>query len=404
MTPTTRPTTYPMSRAPGCPMDPPPRYAELRAKEPVSRATLWDGTSAWLISRQDDIRALLSDSRVVVDALSPGFPWLSELSKAVCSAADGQRSPGRMDPPEHTEMRRMLAPHFLVKRVRALRPATEELVDGLIDQLLAGPRPVDLVPALAKPVPSTVVGWVLGLPPDRRASFDAATARLFDGNGTPETALAARNDFVAQLVDLVEFRSREPDDGLVSRLIGFTAEGRLSRPSLLLQITLLVAAGYDTTVKMISTGVLALLCHPEQAALLTAGPERAEDATEELLRYLTVAEFAPKRVATADLEIGGQVIKAGEGIICLISSANRDEAVYEHPDVLNIDQAARKHLAFGFGVDLCVGHTLARMELEVVYGALFRRLPGLRLAVPFEDVPFSGSLDVQGVRSLPVTW
>lgn len=399
------PPDYPMAKAPGCPLDPPPAYRLLRAEQPVSKARLYDGREAWLVSRYEDVRKILSDSRASVDAFHPGFPWLSEVAKAMNTADGGVRPLGRMDPPDHTELRRMLAPHFLIKRVRALRPATEELVDGLIDALLDGPGPVDLVPALARPVPSTVVGWLLGVPAEAMATFGETTARLFDEDGSAETAVAARSELFEQLKELVELRRAEPDDNIVSRLVGFADEGKLTETNLLMQIGLLLGAGYDTTVKMITTGVLALLDHPEQAALLTKEPERAAVATEELLRYLTVAEYAPKRVAVEEIEIGGQTIRPGEGIICLISSANRDESMHERPDELDIERTtARDHLAFGSGIHLCVGHSVARMELEVVYGRLFSRIPDLRLAVDRAEIPFSKGLDVQGAKSLPVTW
>ncbi|MFB7248994.1 cytochrome P450 [Streptomyces populi] len=398
------PPAYPMPKASGCPMDPPPVYRTLRAEQPVSKARLYNGREAWLISRHEDVRKILSDSRASVDALNPGFPWLSEVAKAMNTAEGGVRPLGRMDPPDHTELRRMLAPHFLIKRVRALRPATEELVDGLIDRMLEGPSPADLVPALARPVPSTVVGWLLGVPAEAMARFGETTAQLFDEDGSAETAVAARGELFEQLKELVELRRAEPDGNIVSRLVGFADEGRLTETNLLMQIGLLLGAGYDTTVKMITTGVLALLGHPEQAALLAKEPERAAGATEELLRYLTVAEFAPKRVAVEEIEIGGQTIRPGDGIICLISSADRDESVYERPDELDIERSARDHLAFGSGIHLCVGHSVARMELEVVYGRLFSRIPQLRLAVAPNEIPFSRGLDVQGAKSLPVTW
>ncbi|MFC0541732.1 cytochrome P450 [Kutzneria chonburiensis] len=393
---------FPMQKAKGCPLDPPPEYAELRTERPVAKARLWDGKEVWLITGYDEIRSIFTDPRISVDNTQPGYPWLSEQAKTVVLTG-GVTPVGRMDPPEHTAMRRMLGQGFLVKKIQGMRGELEALVNGLIDDIMAGPRPVDLVAALAMPVPATALGWILGVPPaDQR--LISLVPRLFDEDSGLDGAMAARAELFKYMEDLITLKESDPGDDIISTLVGYHRQGELSRPSVLIQSVTLVAAALDTTRSMITNGILALLQHPEQAAALIANPDLAPAAVEELLRYTVVTEFASKRVAAADIEIAGETIKAGDGIICLISAGNRDEKVFTDPDTLDIRRSPRQHLGFGAGIHTCIGKQLARMELEVVYGTLFRRIPGLRLAVPFDEVVFRNTFDVQGAKALPVTW
>jgi cytochrome P450 len=169
---------------------------------------------------------------------------------------------------------------------------------------------------------------------------------------------------------------------------------------------LLLIAGHETTANMIALGTLALLEHPEQLALLrdTDDPKLVAAAVEELLRYLTIVHNGRRRAALADIEIGGQVIRAGEGMIMPNDLANRDPAAFADPDRLDLRRDARRHIAFGFGVHQCLGQPLARMELQLVYGTLYRRIPTLRLAAPVESLSFKHDGSVYGVYELPVTW
>ncbi|MEV5481568.1 MULTISPECIES: cytochrome P450 [Streptomyces] len=393
---------FPMPKAKGCPLDPPPEYAQLRSDRPVAKARLWDGKEVWLITGYDEIRSIFTDPRISVDNTQPGYPWLSEQARTVVLTG-GVKPVGRMDPPEHTAMRRMLGQGFLVKKIQNMRGDVEALVNELIDDILAGPRPTDLVPSLAMPVPSTALGWVLGVPPaDKR--LISLVPRLFDEDSGLEGAMEARAELFAYIDELITHRENEPGDDIISHLVGYYQKGELSRVSVLTQSVTLIAAALDTTRSMITNGILALLQHPEQAAALIEDPDLVPAAVEELLRYTVVTEFSSKRVAAADIEIAGETIKAGDGIICLISAGNRDEKVFTDPDTLDVRRDAKQHLGFGAGIHTCIGKQLARMELEVVYGTLFRRIPELRLAVPFDQLVFRNTFDVQGVRALPVTW
>ncbi|GAA0503783.1 cytochrome P450 [Saccharopolyspora subtropica] len=403
MTETHEVLTFPMARPTGCPLDPPEHYRAMRQSAPVARATLPDGSPTWLVSRYADVRAVLRDPRVSADLRAPGFPIISAAERAL---VDAGFHPGfiRTDPPEHGRLRQMVAHDFTIKRSSALRPDIQRLVDERIDAMLAGPRPADLVAELALPVPSTVICWLLGVPVDDIGSFNAWTRTIVDATTTPEETQAANTAILEYFDRLIAVKQREPGDDIVSRLVARHEAGELSRQDVLTTSMLLLVAGHETTANMISLGVLALLQHPEQAAALRDDPDLAPGAVEELLRYLSISEFATTRVAVRDLEVGGQVIRAGEGIVALTPSANRDAAVFADPDVLDIRRGSRQHVAFGFGPHQCVGQSLARTELRIVYPTLLRRIPTLRLAADPATLRYKRDEGIFGVHALPVTW
>jgi hypothetical protein len=391
---------FPLTRS--CPFDPPPEYAELRAERPVAPATLF-GRRAWLVSRYDDVRQALSDPRVSADGSRPDFP--TGPAGNILHGHSGLPSFLRMDPPEHDVLRRMITREFMVKRVEALRPRIQELVDTLIDAMLAGDKPADLVEALADPMPSTVICWLLGVPMEDQGFFQDRSTYLFR-RGVPDEVRGKKilelNDYI---YDLVDRKNAEPGDDIVSRLVVEQMRtGHLDRRGVQGMAFLLLVAGHETTGNMTALGTLALLQHPEQYAALREDPSLVPGAVEELLRYLTILNEPNFRVAAEDLEIGGQQIRAGDAVIPLTFSANRDEGHYSDPDTLDIHRGVRDHLAFGFGVHQCLGQPLARVELQVVYATLARRIPTLRLAVPLEKVPYKTDVDIYGVHALPVTW
>jgi cytochrome P450 len=312
-----------------------------------------------------------------------------------------------MDDPEHARLRRMVTPRFTIKRVEELRPAIQRIVDGLIDELLAGPKPADLVRAFALPVPSLVICELLGVPYADHDFFQANSRVIVHRDSSPEAAREASRRLRGYLDGLVAEKLANPGDDLLSRLaIDHVKAGELGPREAAAMGVLLLIAGHETTANMIALGTLALLQHPEQlAALRDAGdPKLVAAAVEELLRYLTIVHFGLRRVALADIEIGDRTIRAGDGVILATVAGNRDEQVFADPDRLDIHRDARRHVAFGFGVHQCLGQPLARVELQVAYGTLYRRIPSLRLAVDLEQVPFKDDGLVYGVYELPVTW
>lgn len=384
---------FPMTRT--CPFAPPPRTEELRDNRQVPRVRLWNGTRPWLFTRFDDCRVVLSHPAFSADKGRPGYP----LSSAV-AAAEVLGAPTLliMDNPEHDATRRLVQTEFTVRRGERWRPVVRAAVDTAIDGLLAGPRPGDLVASVALPVALSFVCELLGVPYADREFFRSRTHTANDVTlGTAEAA-AARRELEVYLTDLVRARAVAPGDDFISR-----AAARITEPRVLAGMALLlVTAGHDTTANMIALGVLTLLRHPDQFARLRGEP--ADAAVEELLRHLTIVQRGIRRIARTDVEVNGHLVRAGEGVIAAISAANRDPDWFPDGGRFDIDRRARAHLAFGYGNHQCLGQALARVELQETYSAIARRLPGLRLAVPVEQIAFKHDMAVYGVHALPVEW
>ncbi|TDD07513.1 cytochrome P450 [Nonomuraea deserti] len=391
---------FPMDRAAGCPFDPPPQLRSRQEEGPLTRVRLRDGSTPWLVTRYAEQRALLGDRRVSADVTRPGYPSPARIS--------GGSSIGfiLMDDPEHARLRRMVTAPFTVRRVEAMRPDVQKIVDDLIDELLAGPKPVDLVEAFALPVPSLVICRLLGVPYDDHEFFQDNSKVVIKRDATPEQRAGAVGRLAAYLDGLVGDKLAAPGDDLLSRLAERVQAGELSRQEAGQMGVLLLIAGHETTANMIALGTLALLEHPDQFDLLRGAgdPKLVAGAVEELLRYLHITHNGRRRVALEDIEIAGQVIRAGEGLILANDIGNRDPAAFPDPDRLDLRREASHHVAFGFGLHQCLGQSLARMELQVVYGTLYRRIPTLRLATDLERIPFKHDGSVYGVHELPVTW
>lgn len=389
---------YPRSRT--CPYHPSPDYDPLRDGAPMHRVRLYHGGTAWVITRYDVARNLLADRRLSSDREDPGFPVTMPRFEAF------RRFPRRtligMDPPEHGRFRRMLISEFTVKRIKAMRPEIEEVVHGFLDDMVAAGPPVDLVRSYALPIPSMMICRMLGVPYEDHGFFQGASRRLL-GSQSADDTLAARQELEDYLTGLVDSGGYRP--GLIQRLVaGPFADGEMDIKDLVSVGTLLLVAGHETTASMTSLGVFTLLEHPDQLAMLRAEPETMVMAVEELLRFLSIADIAGARVATADIDVEGQTIRAGEGVIVDNSISNRDPKIFTDPDILDVRRSARKHVAFGYGVHQCLGQNLARAELEIALTALFDRLPGLRLAVPAEELRLRPAGTIQGLDELPITW
>ncbi|KAA9155384.1 cytochrome P450 [Amycolatopsis acidicola] len=398
---TTEVPEFPMPRAKDRPFDPPPAARATLATQAPTRVKVWDGSTPWLVTHYEDQRALLRSPKVSSDALRPGYP--------LSVPSTGQRSAISfilMDDPEHARLRRMVTGSFSVKRIAKMRPAVQRIVDDLIDELLAGPNPVDLVEAFALPVPSLVICELLGVPYSDHDFFQDNSKAIINRHTTAEDRMAAHGNLAGYLDGLVGEKLERPADDLLSGLAGRVRAGELTRSEAAQMGVLLLIAGHETTANMIALGTLALLENPAQLARLrdADGPGLVSSAVEELLRYLNITHNGRRRVALEDLEISGVTIRAGEGIILANDVGNRDPDVFENPDELDLTRDARRHIAFGFGVHQCLGQPLARLELDIVYSTLYRRIPALRLAAPLEDIPFKHDGSVYGVYELPVAW
>ncbi|MBF8190326.1 cytochrome P450 [Nonomuraea sp. K274] len=401
MTVTPETPEFPMARAAGCPFDPPPGLRSRQEEAPIAKVRLWDGSTPWLVTRYADQRALMADRRVSSDISRPGYP-----SPGAAPSGGSPVSFILMDDPEHARLRRMVQAPFTVRRVETMRPAVQKIVDRLIDDLLAGPKPVDLVEAFALPVPSLVICELLGVPYADHDFFQDNSKTIIRRDAAPDERVAAFGRLSAYLDGLVGDKLDRPADDLLSKLAGRVEAGELSRQEAARMGVLLLVAGHETTANMIALGTAALLEHPGQLAVLRESddPKLVAGAVEELLRYLNITHNGRRRVALADIEIAGQVIRAGDGLILANDIGNRDPAAFPDPDRLDLRRDSRHHVAFGFGVHQCLGQPLARMELQVVYGTLYRRIPTLRLATSLDRIPFKHDGAVYGVYELPVTW
>ncbi|TCO58560.1 pentalenic acid synthase [Actinocrispum wychmicini] len=385
---------YPQART--CPYHPSPAYEPMREGPPLQRVTLWNGLECWTVTGHAEARQLLADPRVSADRRRDGFPTVSERFAGLTEAKPTFLA---MDDPEHNRIRRMMISEFTVRRFKELKPKIVAVVDDAIDGLLAAGSPTDLVEHFSLPVPSMVICHMLGVPYADHEFFQKHSRLLVQG--TSDDVRVARVALVGYLAEL----AMDPPPGLIARLkADQVATGQLSKEDLAINAMVLLLAGHETTASMLSLGVITLLDHPDQLALLKSDPAAAATSVEELLRYLSIVDAGPSRIATEDIEIGGVTVKAGDGLVITSSLANRDPSVFADPDSFDITRPARHHVAFGYGVHQCLGQNLARMELELALPALFRRIPTLRLDVAVADLTLRPAATIQGVNSLPVAW
>ncbi|GAB2939402.1 cytochrome P450 [Streptomyces mayteni] len=403
------PPAYPMPRDAGCPLAPAPEVGALRGERPIGRVRIWNGTTPWLITRHADQRALLTDPRVSNDDREPNFPYVNAHRADIAHATP--RLITNTDAPEHTRLRRTVNGPFVVRRIEAMRPAVQKIVDERIDALLAGPNPADLLTALALPVPSLVIAELLGVPYEDHDFFQRNSNLVLDGSlslaeaGAASAALAGYLDRLFG-EKLAVADPEAPADDVLSEMAGRVRNGEMTRTEAVHMGVAMLIAGHETTATMISLGTLALLQHPDQLAVLreTEDPRAIAGAVEETLRYLTIVQTGVRRVAREDIEIGGVTINAGDGIVFDLHAANWDPEAFPGADRLDLARAARQHQAFGHGPHQCLGQNLARLELQVVFGTLYRRVPTLRLAAEVEELAFDHTGTTYGVKSLPVAW
>ncbi|SEG73585.1 Cytochrome P450 [Thermomonospora echinospora] len=389
-----------------CPFDPPQEYALLREHEPVARLAFPDGKTGWLLTRHEDVRALLADERFSSDRARASSPVGRPLRPEEMEARPGMFL--SKDPPEHTRYRRMVTRYFTVRRMRALAPRIEEIVTDRLDAMERSGPPVDLVRTFTLPIPSLVICELLGVPYADRDRFQRWTSTMLRLDVSAGEMLAARDALYAYMGDLVSAKREHPDDALLSSLIAANAAEGAQAPLTDEELTgiglLLLVAGHETTANMLALGTYALLSHPAQSRMLREHPELAERAVEELLRYLSIAQFGAVRVALEDVEIAGRRIRAGETVVAALAAANRDPEQFPGPDELDLTREPSHHVAFGHGVHQCLGQQLARVEMQIALPALLRRFPTLRLAVPPERIPMRDDMFIYGVHELPLTW
>jgi cytochrome P450 len=381
--------------------DPQGFFASLRASRPVAPVRMPAYGRAWVVTRYEDVRAVLTDPRMAKDVRRWPGGGRSRPSEATGVYAHMLHA----DPPEHTRLRRLVQKPFASRRA-ALRPRAEEIAAGLLEEMARrGDDVVDLLGRYARPLPVTVICELLGVPAADR-QWVRATVYAYDER--TEHARVER-ELAAYFTGLIATRRAEPRDDLVSDLViasdNADADGAadgLTGSELVSAAFLLVMAGFDTTVNLIASGTLALLTHPEELARLRDDPSLLPAAVEELLRFTSPVNHANDRFTTEDVRVGDVVIPAGEWVIPAIASADWDPARFPGPDRLDLGRDTSGHLAFGHGVHHCLGAPLARMEAEIALAALLARFPRITIAVPPSELRWRPVSLMNGLDTLPI--
>lgn len=399
-TPDDRPVKVPPP-APPRPGEPAPVHRPLLRGRPVALAELPDGGTAWLVGGYAETRRVLTDLRFSrARAVAPGRP-LQGTEVFASASING------MDPPEHTRLRKLVASAFTARRVEALRPRAASIVGELIEQMLHRRSPADLVAAFALPLPVRVICEMLGVPDADMAQFHAWSDTVMgDWERDAElimTALAGMYGYFGQLVDA---KRTQPAGDLMTALIAARDDNdRLSETELTTLGCTLLLGGHETTASQISLSVLTLLRHPAELARLRADPALIPAAVEELLRFVSLGGgLPPARMATEDVQLGDVTVRAGDVVVPLYATANRDPAEFADPDQLDVGRRIVSHLAFGGGAHHCLGAQLARLELQEALRGLLSSLPGLHLAVPVTQLRYKPGMAVYSLRELPVSW
>ncbi|KPI00740.1 Peroxidase [Actinobacteria bacterium OV450] len=381
--------------------DPHSFYARLRATGPVHHVEVTaEYAPTYLVVGYDEARRALAHPGLAKD-------WSSGAILPGITATQANRNMLEADPPHHTRLRRLVAREFTSRRVQAMRPRVQQITDDLLDAMAARPqRTADLIKALAFPLPMTVIGELLGVPGLDRERFSYWSKEVVaPTSATPSTT--AHHKLGEYLAELVAAKAKDPGDDLLSALIRTRDEDgdALSPEELIGMAFLLLVAGHETTVNLISNGTRALLAHPDQLAALRADYDGLLDgAVEEMLRYDGPVQNATYRYAREDMELGGTAIPAGATVLVSLAGADRDPGRYGDPDTFDIRRAPQGHLAFGHGLHFCIGAPLARMEGRIAIRALLERFPDLA-EDPAGGPPdhIGGSL-IRGVTRLPVRW
>ncbi len=379
--------------------NPYPFYARLRAEAPVYRTRAAFGLTAWLVTRYDDVLAVLKDDRFAND-------WSPRMPVAIRYAKPLVRHMLNSDPPDHTRLRMLVQKAFTPRMVERLRERIHCVCDGLLN--VAEPRGrLDLVNDYALPIPLTVIGELLGIPPADRLRFHSwsrtsisAYARLDVFRALPDLWL-----FFRHLRKLIAERRTRPRDDLITALVQAEEAGdKLGTDELLAMTNLLLIAGYETTVNLIASGTLALLQNPAERERFERNPALTDSAVEELLRFTSPLDIASPRMVKEEMRLASQTLARGELVLAAVGSANHDETQFPNPETLDIAREPNRHLALGQGAHFCLGAPLARLEGRIALNTLFARFPNLRLAEPAESLRWRKSALLRGLEALPIAF
>ncbi|WP_055530861.1 cytochrome P450 [Streptomyces graminilatus] len=395
--------TFPLLRK--CPYTPPEEYAAFQTSEAPTPAHLYNGTRIWLVTRYEQARAILSDDRFSSDITNPGYPIYAE-------AFEGSRAFPMlftMDPPQHTVQRKAVIREFTLRRAEDLREEMQRKADELIDAMLAEGNSADLVEKFAGPFSGTITCWALGMEyadmqkwlAENREIREKALAVIDAEQAGAEVQLSMMA-LQQYFVKFIEEKETTPGDDPVSRVIAqHVTTGNLSKEELASLCFLIFIAGQTPVQAVLTAGVALLLERPDQLAVVRDDPTSLPGTVDEMMRVVSPLDLMP-RVALEDVEVGGQLIRKGEGVVVTNGGANHDPSVFPDPERVDVRRADRGHLAFGSGIHHCLGANLTKVGLEIAYGTLFRRLPGLRLDTSIE-LEHRPSWHPE-MEHLPVSW
>jgi cytochrome P450 len=386
--------------------NPHPFYATLRRQAPI----IWsEQTQSWVLSRYEDVRAVLRNDAQFSSARGGEAPVLSGRSDIPLErvAPAGTLTMLDADRPDHTRLRKLLAKDFTPAKLRDLKPHIQALCRDLLSEVDLS-TPFEVVRGLAEPLPVTIIAELLGIPPQMWTQFktwsDAATEPV--PPDASDAAVLQRNRLIVEfreyLQSCIDERQAQPTDDFIGRLVAaHDDEAQLSDNEVLAGVNLLLLAGNETTTNLISNAVLALAKFPQQQAQLRDNPELIEPAVEEFLRYDGSVQFTVRDLL-APATFHGQEIARGERVIILLASANRDAAVFDHADELDFHRPKDKHLGFGDWIHICLGQFLARMETTAALHTLLEKLPPFELAVPEREIPYRPNFNLRGPSALPI--
>jgi cytochrome P450 len=394
----TEPIEYPLEEA-GVPRLN-PIYDELRHTKPVCRAKMPYGDEAWFTTKHADFKFTMSDPR---------------FSRALAHQSDEPRvfpvmpdlNIMRMEGAEHLRLRKVVARGFTERRVMQLRPKIQAIVDELLDAMEEAGPPANLVTAFGTPLPATVIALILGVPVEDRPLFTEWSKAMIATTSMPveqiQDYLAKQYQYVS---DMVDERVKRPREDMVSDLTAaYLADDSITKDELVGLCVFLLATGHGSTANQISYGTYVLMKYPEEMAKLAADPTLAKTAADELLRYAVNDEAAIfSRYATEDVEVNGQLVRAGEAVLPCRTAANYDPEVFDNPEQLNIARTPNPHVTFGAGPHYCPGAGLSRAQIRIAFESLFRRFPNLQPAKPLEDLVWKGGKLNRMFDELMVTW
>jgi cytochrome P450 len=393
-----------------------PLFAQMRQMGSVLPIPFPLGGSdnqAWIVTHMEEAMKVLKDhAHFCVDpkTIDRGNDTKQSLTGSTNPSSSDlflTTSLNAIDEPDHRRLRALVSKAFTPRFMEGLRPRVQKIADELLDRV-QDQGEMDLVKDYANPLPINVISDMIGVPKSDHSKIHVWSEGIANGLGLGRLdqevteSLQAFGDYIKQLI---ADKREHPSDDLISQLISIEEQGdRLNEKELISLVQLLIFAGHETTSTLISTGTLMLLDHPDQLELLKADHSLVPSAVEELLRFNGPSTIAGPRYAKEDIELGGQQIKKGDILLPLLKSANRDEQPFTNSEELDITRNIKRHLAFGQGIHMCLGAPLARVEGDIAFTTLLKRMPNLRLSIPRGNVNWQFKLAAQGLASLPVSF